>query len=371
MPEETVSTDKQFECAQCGASLTYTPGTAQLDCAYCGHSNPVPVLDAPVQELDFHAALAAAGAAEDTVERITVRCGGCGAASTLDPHVKADTCPFCGTPHVQAGVSTRVIKPKALLPFKVERAAAGRSFSNWLASLWFAPSALTARAQRDGQLQGIYIPYWTYDCHATTQYTGQRGEHYWVTEHYTEQVNGKSVQKSRQVRHTRWYPASGTVRNTFDDILILASASLPREKTEALEPWDLDDLQPYQDHYLSGFKAESYQIDLEGGFGAAKERVAPEIHATICSDIGGDEQRVHESHSVYSGITFKHLLLPVWISAYRFKGKVFRFVVNGRTGEVQGERPWSWVKITLAVLAGLAAVAMGYGGYELWMQTHP
>ena len=59
-------------------------------------------------------------------------------------------------------------------------------------------------------------------------------------------------------------------------------------------------------------------------------------------------------------VTFKHILLPVWLVAYRFRGRTYRFVVNARTGRVQGERPWSAWKIALAVILG-AAFAGGIG----------
>ena len=84
------------------------------------------------------------------------------------------------------------------------------------------------------------------------------------------------------------------------------------------------------------------------------------IDRAIRSDIGGDEQRIRSQRSSYFDITFKHILLPIWISAYRFGDKPYRFVVNARTGEVQGERPWSVVKIVVAVLAMIVvAVIIG------------
>jgi hypothetical protein len=150
---------------------------------------------------------------------------------------------------------------------------------------------------------------------------------------------------------------SGEVFNRFDDVLVMASRSLPDKYARALEPWDLQNLQPYRDAYLSGFRAESYQINLPEGFELAKEIMADAIHATICRDIGGDHQRVTSVNTFYDRITFKHLLLPVWLSAYRYRGKTYRFLVNARTGEVQGERPYSWIKITLAILAAVPFVA--------------
>ena len=158
------------------------------------------------------------------------------------------------------------------------------------------------------------------------------------------------------MRKTRWWPVSGRVADDFDDVLVLASRSLPAGYAEALEPWDLKDLVPYRDEYLSGFVAESYQIRLPEGFEIAKGIMDGHIRATVARDIGGDHQRIHALDTRYFDVTFKHALLPVWISAYRFHDRTFRFLVNARTGEVQGERPYSWVKITLAVLAAIIVV---------------
>jgi len=214
---------------------------------------------------------------------------------------------------------------------------------------------LKARAERS-EINGVYMPCWTYDSDTTTRYTGQRGDDYWVTESYTVHVNGRSERRTRQVRKTRWSYASGTVSEHFDDVLVLASRSLPKGYAEALEPWDLRNLVPYQDEYLSGFQAESYQLDLPQGFEAAKVIMADQIAMLVRRDIGGDHQQIDSMDTRYAGVTFKHTLLPVWISAYRFHKRTFRFLVNARTGEVQGERPYSWIKITLLVLAILTII---------------
>lgn len=346
-----------FPCGQCGAKLEYAPGTDVLKCPYCGAENVIPSADGDIHELDYVGFLRNAGASEEVVERITVKCTACGAESTQKPNVTADRCPFCGADIVATASSSKQIKPKALLPFAITREAARDLFRKWIVSLWFAPNALKRLARQESPIDGMYTPHWTYDCDTTSQYTGLRGDYYWVTETYTTTENGRSVTRTRQVRKVRWTPVSGVVQNSFDDVLVVASHSLPRKYAEALEPWDLDKLCPYQDEFLSGFRAESYQVDLEQGFERAKEIMASTIHATICRDIGGDLQQVSSVHTQYADITFKHILLPVWISAYRYGEKVYRFLVNARTGEVQGERPWSWVKIALAILAALPFIA--------------
>ncbi|QQE13895.1 hypothetical protein JD969_07140 [Planctomycetota bacterium] len=351
--------DKQFECGSCGADLAFEPGTTMLVCPYCEHENVIEQSDEVVEEQDFHAILAEIESGEETVELLMVKCEGCGAEVEKPEGLDAFDCAFCGQHIVKTGESQRVIKPKSLLPFGIDNDEARAAFGKWVKGLWFAPNQVKEYARADHAFKGVYLPHWTYDTDTTTSYTGQRGEHYWVTEYYTTtDSNGKSVRKSRQVRKTRWYFASGTVYVDFDDVLVVGSRSLPAKYVKALEPWDLRSLVPYQDEYLSGFMAERYQVDVEEGFGVAKEMMQPRIRSTIKNDIGGDVQRISTTNSRYDDITFKHVLLPVWTNSYRYKDKVYRIVVNARTGEVQGERPWSWVKILCAVLAGLTLAAV-------------
>jgi len=348
---------RQFPCSQCGANLNFAPGTDSLKCPYCGYVNPIESGETTIEELDYLAHLRHLGEEQETMEVMTVKCQGCGAETTFDPNITSDRCAFCDTPLVQTRASRRLIKPQALLPFKIESQKATELFRTWKKKLWFAPNAVKEHGRRESGLDGMYIPHWTYDTNTHTDYTGQRGEYYYVTETYTTVENGKTVTRTRQVRKTRWYPAAGHVYNSFDDILVVASESLPRKYMKKLEPWDLEELAGYDDAFLSGFRSESYSINLEQGFEIACQYMEPTIEATIRRDIGGDEQRIFSKNTRYSDTTFKHILLPVWISSYRFKDKTYRFLVNARTGEVQGERPWSWVKITLAVLAAAIVIA--------------
>ncbi len=350
---------RTFPCRSCGAKLEFAPGAGVLNCPYCGAETLLPSSEEEIVELDFHAYLERASAEQEHMEPNTATCTACGATSTVEAHTTLSHCPFCGTQLMIKAQPRRFIKPKALLPFAITREEAARRFREWLKRQWFAPGTLRAFARVAESLRGMYIPYWTYDANTTSFYRGERGDDYTVTETYqAKDPDGRLVTRTRQVVKTRWTPVSGVVWNDFDDVLVLASESLPRAKTERLEPWDLENLVPYDDAYLSGFGAEAYQVGLEEGFERAKEIMDGEIHAAIRADIGGDHQRIHVVKTRYDNITFKHILLPVWISAYRYRDKVYRFIVNGRTGEVQGERPWSKAKIALFFLGVIAVVAL-------------
>lgn len=347
---------REFPCSQCGAALVFAPGTSSLVCPHCGTQNEIDNFAEPVEECDYTATLAELAAGEELTEILAVKCSRCGAATSLPANVTAAKCPFCGGPIVAEAASRKLIRPRYLLPFHITRDRALASFREWIASRWFAPSQLR-RDSEAGRLSGIYMPAWTYNCETDSRYTGSRGDDYWVTEHYTTHENGKMVHKTRQVRKTRWTHVSGRVQNTFRDVLVRASESLPEEYFHDLEPWDLDNLVAYRDDYLAGFVSESYQIDLPTGFAHARQDMEAPIHTSICADIGGDHQRVDRVSTRYFDITYKHLLLPLWLSAYQYGDQSYRFLVNARTGEVRGERPWSFWKITATVLAVLATVA--------------
>ncbi len=347
-----------FKCKKCGAKLEFKPGSDSQYCGYCDSEILIPKSEDDIHELDFKTHLKNLSDQSEFEEHQTVKCEYCAAETIINEEIVSTECSFCGMPMVTTATSKRHIKPKSLLPFKVTRKEGWASFEDWIKTLWFAPNDLKRKARQQDKLTGMYVPYWTYDSDTTSFYRGMRGVYYYVNQSYTTMVNGKSVRRTRRVRKTRWYPASGTVWNSFDDVLVLASKSLPRNYTEKLEPWDLHELTPYKDEYLSGFSAESYNIDLDEGFIYANEIMDETIRKLIKRDIGGDTQRITSVQTEHSNVTFKHILLPTWISAYRYGSNVYRFLINGRTGEVQGERPWSWIKITLAAVAAIALGAI-------------
>ena len=345
---------RTFPCGSCGARLEYAPGKAALKCPYCGQENRLEQPVEQVGELDFYEFFARATEQGESEEKQTVTCSSCGATSTVDKNISMSRCPFCGAQLSAPAKASRLIKPGAVLPFKVTSSKAAEEFRRWLSGLWFAPGELKTYASTSGGIKGMYLPYWTYDARVTTEYQGQRGEDYHETEHYeTRDSNGTSVTRSRTVTRTRWYPAGGVVGNVFDDVLVLAGRSLPAEIIASLEPWDLKNLVPYSDEYMSGFQAEAYQLDLGAGFEKAKGIMDGAVRRSIERDIGGSHQQITAARSQYDDITFKHVLLPVWISAYRYRDRTFRFIVNARSGQVQGERPYSVLKIALAVVAVL------------------
>ncbi len=361
--------DHRFPCDNCGAQLVFAPGQTSLTCPYCGHVQEIPESEGEavaeaLQEIDYASAVAGMTRGAEYETTRVLRCSNCGAQNEFPEGTQATSCPFCATPLIAATASTnRHIKPAALIPFQLSESQARDAMTRWLGGLWFAPNGLQEYARKGRKMDGIYVPYWTFDAQTETDYRGQRGDDYYVTR--TRTVNGKT--ETYQERRTRWTSVSGRVRRFFNDVLVMASHSLPRAHTDALEPWDLGALAPYRPDYLSGFSAEAYGVELEDGLREARAKMDAVIDNDIRRDIGGDHQRITGKHTEMSEVTFKHVLLPVWMAAYRFQDRSFRFVVNGQTGKVQGERPWSKWKIALAILLALVLAVAGAYAYD-WYQ---
>lgn len=351
----------RYPCPACGADLLYEPKDGFLSCPYCGHKEAIPTSAESVEERSFEQYLQIRPEQLEQLaaNALEVRCQSCGATVTFTPPEVARQCDFCGVQIVaQAKSADPMLAPEGVLPFRITQPDANAGLRQWLQSRWFAPNALKQFAQPDA-IRGVYLPFWTYDTNTTSYYTGERGEHYNVTETYYEtDAQGRQVARTRQVQHTRWYPAAGTVTRWFDDVLVPATMSLQQNRLEALEPWDLSELKPYDPAFLSGFKAQRYQVDLAHGFERVKQIAEGVIQGDVRQAIGGDTQRIQNIATQYSGITFKHLLLPVYAGAYRFNQQIFQIVVNGRTGEIQGDRPYSFWKIAILVTSTVLIVLL-------------
>lgn len=349
---------RKFPCEGCGADLEFHIGQQELKCPYCGFEKQLEFAeDAAVVEQDLHAMLQRirelrSGGEEVLTGQSELRCDACGGTVVFQGSLTSSECPYCASPVQRENVhdADDRIPVDGILPFLVEKPQAQANLTAWVKSRWFAPNDFTRRGVT-GKFNGVYIPFWTYDSMTFTRYRGQRGEHYWETV--------KRGDREHRVMKTRWYPASGAFDRFFDDVLVLAARGLPRKLVDRLSPWPLHQCVPFTPQALAGFFARTYETGLDEGFNEARVRIEAAIDQEVRQRIGGDTQRVHSVDTQFSAVTYKHLLLPVWLLAYRYRGRSFQIVVNAATGEVQGQRPWSWIKITLAVLGVLAVVAAG------------
>jgi predicted RNA-binding Zn-ribbon protein involved in translation (DUF1610 family) len=339
---------RKFPCESCGADLRWEPGVTRLKCPYCGHTKEVARTGGPIAERPVDVALRAPRDLGWGAVRKVIVCKRCGAHTTLDPLVSASACAFCGTTAVvEAPSNPNVVRPEGLLPFQIARDVALQSFRKWMSGLWLRPNDLKS-SSRMTTMQGAYIPFWTFDAATNSWWTAEAGYYY-----YVEVGSG---QNRRTERRVRWEPAAGQVELFFDDVPVPASRGLDSSLCRDIEPYPTAELTPYDPSYLSGFLAEENAIDLPEALETAKDRMRNEIRSACSREVPGDTQRNLQVQTQFSALAYKNALLPVWIAAYDYKGKPYRFLVNGVTGKVSGVAPWSWIKVTLLILTILTLV---------------
>ncbi len=357
---------RKFSCPACGAEAQWNPAKQALICAFCGTTSPAQVqLNASgeqiIKENDLVAALRAIpdSARGWQAKKTSVRCQSCQAISVFDPERVGQRCDFCGSSALVPYEEIKeAFRPESLLPMKVSETQVRETIRGWYRSRWFAPNKLRKSALTD-TVKGLYIPYWTFDARVHADWTAESGYYYYETQTYRD-ADGK--QQTRQVRKVRWQPSAGTVDHFFDDELVAASRGVQPDLLRKVEPFPTEQLRTYEAGYLAGWVVERYQLDLVGAAQQARKVMDGKIFSLCAREVPGDTHRNLHVRSDYSGQTFKHILAPVWLLTYNYGPRTFQVVINGFTGAMAGHYPKSWVKILLAVLAGLLAI-----GVFAWM----
>lgn len=357
-------------CPECGGDLVWNPGKQALACPYCGAVVPwsqaqAADADDAVRERDLAMALARqpADARDWGAQRREVKCQSCHAISVFVDGKVAQRCDFCGSPSILPHEAQRdAIVPQSLLPFKLSDGQVRDALRKWYGSRWFAPNRLKTAALTD-TLHGVYLPYWTFDSHVSADWTADAGHYYYTEESYRDK-DGNT--RTRQVRHTRWVPAAGHLDHFFDDALIPGTAGVHAELLRQIEPFPVTtDLKAYSSEFVRGWTVERYRIDLRQASEQNMEQMRRDTEALCGQQVPGNTYRNLQVDAQFSGRTFKHVLVPVWLVNYTYGSKTYQVVANGYTGAIAGERPYSWAKIALVVLAVLAALmVLGYGGQQ-------
>jgi predicted RNA-binding Zn-ribbon protein involved in translation (DUF1610 family) len=350
-PPPEVSALEKHHCPACGADAHWNAAKQALVCPYCGTVSPAE-LASDGSLVKEHALALALRAIPDTQrgweqDRTSVQCQSCKAISLFEPTRVAQRCEFCGSAAIVPYTRTRnVIYPESLLPFGVSEAQVRESIRRWYASRWFAPNRLKHAALTD-RVGGVYLPYWTFDATVHARWTAEAGHYYYETRTITRNGRRETVQE----RRVRWVPAAGAIDAMFDDELVPATQGIHAALLRAIEPFPTTDLRPYDRGYVAGWVVEQYQLDLVGAAERSRAAMDAKVRDRCAEDVPGDTFRNLDVDAAYRGQTFKHTLLPVWLLHYDYGRKSYQVVVNGVTGAIAGEQPYSWIKIFFAVLA--------------------
>jgi len=309
----------------------------------------------------------ACGTAHDVVEPAAapadsrhIRCRNCGAEVQVPNATRSYVCPFCDSAYVEefAPSASGRQEPEFVLGFAVPAEKAHDIYRGWIASnSWFRPGDLV-NAHVIDKIRGVYLPFWSFSMLAESGWSASIGEHWYRTETYTVQENGKTVTKTRQVQETEWWPLSGRHHQFYSGYLVSGSRGLPQTHADWIQPFPLPSLQRFQPFYLAGWLSEEYSIEREEALARCQEEFYRRATRDISAFMPGDTHRDVRVKTHFSAINSDLILLPVYIFSYHYQNKLYRFLINGQTGKCAGEKPVAWGRVAVAVLVGLLIVGV-------------
>ncbi len=340
------------KCPDCGGTMDFDPKTGGLSCPYCGHQEVIPAAGGKTKsavEIDFSKA-EHTGNCDWGMDKKTVICKSCGAESIYDALMVSSECPYCGSNQVMEEKTTETLAPGGVCVFKLDADRAGQNFTKWIRGKWFTPRVAKEKA-KPGAMRGVYLPYWTFDADTFSRYDGEYG-----IDHTERDKEGKD--------HivTDWSRTRGTYSRFIDDEPVPATMRHDETLLGRLMPFDTTNNVAYKPEYMAGFLSERYSVGLKAGWERAKNQIgrklSGEIDDKIRSDHRADRTRSVDVKTEYSSVKYKYLMVPVWMSAFTYNGKVYQFMVNGQTGKVGGRAPVSKVRVAAAVLLGIIVAAL-------------
>lgn len=347
--------EKIYHCSNCGGIYEFNVQSQNLKCPNCGTEEEIPDLGGVGEHPLYSGMQQYSGDIQPATESVhLLDCKSCGASIEVSEDSTATSCPYCGSHIVLEHKQVEVINPDGIRPFKIDKNRVGTIFRDWIKGKWLAPGELKTAYQQD-KVMGVYVPYWTFDAHTDVKYTCDVGDDYQET--YTDS-EGKRQTRTK----TRWSRSTGSFSHFFNDILIPATKAIKDKLLRAVGVYDTETLKSYSPAYLSGFSAERYNVPIDDAYASAQI----EMKAVLKDMVRNIELRRHDHvaniflNISYADETFKHVILPVFITAYYFKGNIYNVIINGETGYIYGEYPKSKFKIFLIVLAVLLLIALVY-----------
>lgn len=343
---------KVYRCEACGSIKVFDVRSQSLKCPHCGSDEKI-VSGVTWREHHLEEYVEK-NISSDEKQSKTMECSSCGAHIEVEAEKTAFSCPYCASNIVLASKQLSSIVPDGIRPFQIEQNQVGVIFQDWVKGRWFAPNALKNLYEQD-KVMGIYLPYWTFDAKMRCEYSAMGGKDRQVA---YQDSDGKTKYRTE----TDWYPTSGYVSNHFDDVLIRGSLTLQADLMSSIGDFNTKAIVDYSPAYISGYASEVHTVGFKEALTYAKDEMDDQTKELIEEDVlrSFDHVRDIRMHPMYSDETYKHVLLPVYSTAYAYNGKVYNVLINGDTGLVAGDYPKSAVKIALLIIAILIVVAAIY-----------
>lgn len=289
------------------------------------------------------------------------RCSNCGSEMSADLDQRSYVCPFCDSTYVIefSPTATDRQRPEFVIGFAVTREQALQKFRQWIRdNSWFRPGDLATQAVADRQ-KGVYLPFWSFSMLAQSTWSARIGEYWYRTETYTTRDSkGNTVTRTRRVRETEWWPLAGRHHYYYSGYLVSGSTGLPQSEAQRIMPFNLPAMKRYEPFFLAGWLCEEYSVLREDALQASLQEFQRREQQQIAAFLPGDTHQNLSVKSEFSQVNSDLCLLPVYVLSYRYRDRLYRFLVNGQTGKFDGDKPLSWQRISALIGAAIVLIVI-------------
>lgn len=356
-----------YKCPSCGAPLTYDGRQKEMTCGSCGNTfdpetirtvNQIAQEDAEHEDMRWKME-GGAFSGEDLEKTRTYSCSSCGAQLFTEETTVATECAFCGSPSVIPSQFTPGTRPETIIPFLIEKAQAEKMFRDYFKQRKLIPNLFLQGTLKIEEIRKLYVPFWLFGCTADARMTYQG----------TQVLSHRSGQY--MVRTTRHYLIHRAGTLAFSNLPVDASERLDNKITESIEPFRTSEAIPFIPQTLSGAQANRADLATEQCQERANQRVKSTTDKMFRDTVSGYASVITQNSSIrITDGTAQPVLYPVWLITTKKENKIYTFAINGQTGELTCDIPWSKAKFFGRMLsAGLGAAAIGLAAVFLLSQT--
>lgn len=329
-----------YSCPSCGAEMTYDIKKRKLHCSHCDSEMELSQAsrgDEPegsaMNETAVQSDAKMPKAAGDILAGAEYHCPNCGGVMVTKDKETSAVCAYCGAPMILADRLSGKRRPVKILPFRMDREDAEKAFRKWCKNGRFAPKGFTS-AENIQRLKGMYIPYWLFQfdtrvevsAKATNVRVYRQGDH--------------------QITETEFYNVQRAYDLQYANIPFDASRQLEDSEMSKLEPFNFDELKTFYMPYLAGFDSSSYDFDDTELSPAAKNKVRDYAKDYARGAVSGYTTVHLDSQTVnFNREEEEFIFVPIWFVDYNYRGKVYKFMMNGQNGRIAGTPPTSMKKI--------------------------
>jgi predicted RNA-binding Zn-ribbon protein involved in translation (DUF1610 family) len=318
--------DTLTKCSVCGALLD----EEDLFCANCG-------TEAPKSEQT-------AGVTRARESKYNFECQGCGASMSYDASAQTLRCPFCGSTNLDEQKDAKTLAPEFVVPFVLSESEASARLREWLGRGFWRPGDL-AREAIVIKLTQVYVPFWVFAAKVLT---------YWTAD--TSQTPSGA--------RASWYPLFGENSGEYTGVLVGASSVLTPTETSAICPFDLAVGVPPDQVDLANVVYEQFRVQRKYARPLAQSALDNLERQACTAHVPGNCRNMKVNVRVQD-LAGQPALLPLWIFAYRYHDRLFRFLVNGQNGQCTGTAPTSLRKVAAAVAIGIGVIILAFLGLVL------